>query len=79
MLHNQFKMIGRQYSSSGGKYNPVLLWKHRLPFGQYSFLAIDATPIPGPRRPYNFFGVLDKVSFDLLKEREDYNYNYRTN
>ncbi len=47
---------------SGKRYDPVFLWQHRLPYGQYSFLAIDATPTPGPRRPYNFFGVLDTVS-----------------
>lgn len=31
-------------------------------FGKYSFIAVDACPIPGPKRPFNFFGNLDDVS-----------------
>ena len=27
-----------------------------------SFIAVDACPDPGPRRPFNFFGVLTQVS-----------------
>ena len=27
-----------------------------------SFIAVDACPDPGPRRPFNFFGVLSQVS-----------------
>jgi len=26
-----------------------------------SFIAVDACPDPGPRRPFNFFGVLSQV------------------
>ena len=27
-----------------------------------SFIAVDACPDPGPRRPFNFFGVLSQVN-----------------
>ncbi|XP_011353464.1 transmembrane protein 62 [Pteropus vampyrus] len=33
---------------------------HSTPFGNYSFISLDATPNPGPKRPYNFFGILDE-------------------
>ena len=28
---------------------------------KYSFIAVDACPDPGPRRPFNFFGLIDDV------------------
>lgn len=34
---------------------------HSTPFGNYSFISVDATLYPGPKRPYNFFGILDEV------------------
>uniref|UniRef100_A0A3P8V0H3 Transmembrane protein 62 n=1 Tax=Cynoglossus semilaevis TaxID=244447 RepID=A0A3P8V0H3_CYNSE len=34
---------------------------HRTPFGNYSFVCADATLTPGPKRPYNFFGILNQV------------------
>ncbi|CAL8298865.1 unnamed protein product, partial [Arctogadus glacialis] len=39
---------------------------HRTPFGNYSFVCADATLTPGPKRPYNFFGILDQTQMDLL-------------
>ncbi|XP_058521958.1 transmembrane protein 62 isoform X2 [Ochotona princeps] len=33
---------------------------HSTPFGNYSFIYVDATQDPGPKRPYNFFGILDE-------------------
>ncbi|XP_066490882.1 transmembrane protein 62 [Tiliqua scincoides] len=32
---------------------------HSTPFGKYSFICVDATLTPGPKRPYNFFGILN--------------------
>ncbi|KAJ6667246.1 hypothetical protein lerEdw1_017224 [Lerista edwardsae] len=32
---------------------------HSTPFGKYSFICVDATLNPGPKRPYNFFGILN--------------------
>lgn len=34
---------------------------HTTSFGSYSFICVDATLSPGPKRPYNFFGILNKV------------------
>ncbi|XP_021259114.1 transmembrane protein 62 isoform X3 [Numida meleagris] len=32
---------------------------HTTSFGSYSFICVDATLSPGPKRPYNFFGILN--------------------
>lgn len=37
---------------------------------KYSFIAVDASIEPGPRRPFNFFGYLNEVIvilFSLIK------------
>ena len=34
---------------------------HKTTFGTYAFNGIDLTPTPGPRRPFNFFGVARQV------------------
>uniref|UniRef100_A0A8D2AUA0 Transmembrane protein 62 n=1 Tax=Sciurus vulgaris TaxID=55149 RepID=A0A8D2AUA0_SCIVU len=40
---------------------------HSTPFGNYSFISVDATQNPGPKRPFNFFGILDEKQMkDLL-------------
>uniref|UniRef100_A0A7N5ZU19 Calcineurin-like phosphoesterase domain-containing protein n=1 Tax=Anabas testudineus TaxID=64144 RepID=A0A7N5ZU19_ANATE len=39
---------------------------HKTPFGNYSFVCADATLTPGPKRPYNFFGILSQTQMDLL-------------
>ncbi|KAM4691056.1 transmembrane protein 62 [Rhinophrynus dorsalis] len=39
---------------------------HRTPFGNYSFICVDATLTPGPKRPYNFFGILDQKQMQAL-------------
>uniref|UniRef100_A0A2K6GUN4 Transmembrane protein 62 n=1 Tax=Propithecus coquereli TaxID=379532 RepID=A0A2K6GUN4_PROCO len=39
---------------------------HSTPFGNYSFIYVDATINPGPKRPYNFFGILDKKRMEEL-------------
>ncbi|XP_053451018.1 transmembrane protein 62 isoform X1 [Nycticebus coucang] len=39
---------------------------HSTPFGNYSFICVDATLNPGPKRPYNFFGMLDKTRMEEL-------------
>ncbi|XP_063105635.1 transmembrane protein 62 isoform X4 [Cavia porcellus] len=39
---------------------------HSTPFGNYSFISVDATQIPGPKRPYNFFGILDEKQMKEL-------------
>ncbi|XP_066198327.1 transmembrane protein 62 isoform X2 [Saccopteryx leptura] len=39
---------------------------HSTPFGNYSFISLDATPNPGPKRNYNFFGILDEKQMEEL-------------
>ncbi|XP_005799357.1 transmembrane protein 62 [Xiphophorus maculatus] len=41
---------------------------HTTPFGNYSFVCVDATLTPGPKRPYNFFGILNQTQMDLLNK-----------
>lgn len=38
---------------------------HTTSFGNYSFICVDATLSPGPKRPYNFFGILNMVLYKL--------------
>ena len=52
----------REYSYSWKQYGAhSYCYRHHTDFGDYSFIAIDAHPVPGPRLPYNFFGVLSEV------------------
>ncbi|KAM5235568.1 transmembrane protein 62 isoform 2-T2 [Ctenodactylus gundi] len=39
---------------------------HSAPFGNYSFISVDATRSPGPKRPFNFFGILDEKQMKEL-------------
>ncbi|EDL79967.1 similar to hypothetical protein FLJ23375 (predicted), isoform CRA_a [Rattus norvegicus] len=39
---------------------------HSTPFGNYSFISVDATQRPGPKRPYNFFGILNEKQMEEL-------------
>ncbi|XP_037252008.1 transmembrane protein 62 isoform X2 [Falco biarmicus] len=47
----------RKYSSwrKDGSFHYI----HTTSFGNYSFICVDATLSPGPKRPYNFFGILN--------------------
>lgn len=54
----------RKYSAirTDGSFHHV----HRTPFGNYSFISLDATLNPGPKKPYNFFGILDEKQMKEL-------------
>lgn len=70
--HDAFNIISldsvnnyyRKYSANQkvGSFHYV----HKTPFGNYSFICADATLAPGPKRPYNFFGILYQSQMDLL-------------
>ncbi|XP_058440712.1 transmembrane protein 62 isoform X4 [Marmota monax] len=51
---------------------------HNTPFGNYSFISVDATQNPGPKRPFNFFGILDEKQMKelllLAKESKESNH-----
>eukprot|EP00064_Thunnus_orientalis_P013223 superscaffoldBa00002121_g13260 len=59
-----FCTSSRKYSANQkvGSFHYV----HKTPFGNYSFVCADATLTPGPKRPYNFFGILNQTQMDLL-------------
>ncbi|CAL8273400.1 unnamed protein product [Merluccius merluccius] len=75
--HDAFNIISldsvnnyyRKYSANQkvGSFHYV----HRTPFGNYSFICADATLTPGPKRPYNFFGILNQTQMDLLATFRD--------
>uniref|UniRef100_A0A6Q2Z0E1 Calcineurin-like phosphoesterase domain-containing protein n=1 Tax=Esox lucius TaxID=8010 RepID=A0A6Q2Z0E1_ESOLU len=70
--HDAFNIISldsinnyyRKYSANqkDGSFHYI----HTTPFGNYSFICADATLTPGPKRPYNFFGILNQTQMDLL-------------
>ncbi|XP_019824179.2 transmembrane protein 62 isoform X1 [Bos indicus] len=39
---------------------------HSTPFGNYSFISLDASLNPGPKRPFNFFGILNQKQMEEL-------------
>ncbi|XP_059505340.1 transmembrane protein 62 [Stegostoma tigrinum] len=41
---------------------------HQTDFGNYSFICVDATLSPGPKRPLNFFGVLQQNKMGELSK-----------
>ncbi|XP_060684650.1 transmembrane protein 62 isoform X1 [Hemiscyllium ocellatum] len=41
---------------------------HQTHFGNYSFICVDATLSPGPKRPLNFFGVLQQNKMGELSK-----------
>ncbi|KAK3092914.1 hypothetical protein FSP39_008820 [Pinctada imbricata] len=68
--HDHTKNLFRKYSFQGQTNPSSYHYKHVKPYGTYSFLAMDATPNPGPKRPFNFFGFLsdkEKAKVKRLK------------
>lgn len=65
--HHEQDMF-RKYAVSKHTHSSVFLWTYVVPYGRYSFVGIDASPSPGLRRPYNFFGILHE---DDLSQVED--------
>ncbi|KAM8920792.1 transmembrane protein 62 [Pelodytes ibericus] len=59
-----FNNYYRKYS--GWQKDGSFHYIHQTPFGNYSFICVDATLTPGPKRPYNFFGIIDKTQMRRL-------------
>lgn len=57
-------LMFRKYSANQklGSFHYV----HSTPFGNYSFICADATLTPGPKRPYNFFGILNQAGLWMI-------------
>ncbi|KAM3181446.1 hypothetical protein ACTXT7_014365 [Hymenolepis weldensis] len=49
---------GSKYSVTGRNFTNSYMITHRKPFGTYAFIAVDACPTPGLKRPFNFFGLV---------------------
>lgn len=64
----------------GKKYPRSYMYNVDIGSERYSFIAIDACLKPGPRRPFNFIGVLDEHEIDkiqqLLSQSGESNANY---
>uniref|UniRef100_A0A3P8SRH0 Transmembrane protein 62 n=1 Tax=Amphiprion percula TaxID=161767 RepID=A0A3P8SRH0_AMPPE len=58
--------INNYYKYSANQKVGSFHYVHKTPFGNYSFVCVDATLTPGPKRPYNFFGILNQTQMDLL-------------
>lgn len=56
-----FLLYYRVFSEQGGINPASYKYTHKQKFGEYTFIAMDATPDPGPKRPFNFFGYLREV------------------
>lgn len=56
-----FFYLPRQYSEQGWTHPSSYSYTHAKPYGNYTIVAMDAAPMPGPRRPFNFFGFINKV------------------
>ncbi|XP_073433736.1 transmembrane protein 62 isoform X1 [Dendrobates tinctorius] len=70
--HDSFNIA--DLSSSNNYYRKYSGWQkegsfhyvHHTPFGNYSFICVDATLTPGPKRPYNFFGIVNQNQMQTL-------------
>ncbi|XP_040268699.1 transmembrane protein 62 isoform X1 [Bufo bufo] len=70
--HDSFNIA--DLSSSNNYYRKYSGWQkegsfhfvHHTPFGNYSFICVDATLTPGPKRPYNFFGIINQSQMQKL-------------
>ncbi|MBN3286248.1 TMM62 protein, partial [Polyodon spathula] len=79
--HDAFNIISlesvnnyyRKYSAT--KKEGSFHYIHQTPFGNYSFICVDATLTPGPKRPFNFFGILDQTRMDELSILESKSLN----
>ncbi|NXF98011.1 TMM62 protein, partial [Eubucco bourcierii] len=61
---NSVRNYYRKYSAwrKDGSFHYV----HTTSFGNYSFICVDATLNPGPKRPYNFYGILNMNQMEEL-------------
>ncbi|XP_014599513.1 PREDICTED: transmembrane protein 62-like [Polistes canadensis] len=74
--HDNFNVVSLEsknnyysnYSIQGKKYPRSYMHKVTVGSETYSFIAIDACLKPGPKRPFNFVGVLDKQELRKIEE-----------
>lgn len=68
------------YSMQGKMHPRSYMYNVDVGSERYSFIAIDACLKPGPKRPFNFIGVLDQREIDkiqqLVNQSRESNANY---
>lgn len=68
------------YSIQGQKRPRSFIHQMTVRSMNYSFIAVDACMTPGPKRPFDFFGHLDKAEIqhvtELIKKSKESNSNY---
>ncbi|XP_066592487.1 transmembrane protein 62-like isoform X2 [Prorops nasuta] len=84
--HDNFNILNLQsdnnyyknYSIQGKKYPKS--YKYELSAGSelYTFIAVDACLQPGPKRPFNFIGVLDEYEIRKLQDFMDQSLKSKT-
>lgn len=57
----------REYTVQGRKHPHSYLYSAEFNGNKYGFLGIDACLNPGPKRPFNFVGMLNKTESLHLK------------
>ncbi|GJQ65555.1 hypothetical protein Trydic_g7655 [Trypoxylus dichotomus] len=59
------------YSIQGKTHPRSYMYQIKRPDTIYSFIGIDACLEPGPRRPFNFVGLIDKAEIDEINKITD--------
>ncbi|MCL4116407.1 UNVERIFIED_CONTAM: hypothetical protein GTU68_024498, partial [Idotea baltica] len=60
----------QRFSVQGPKHQRSYMYTLRKGYDTMSFIAVDACLLPGPRRPFNFIGVLTSKEMEALKSFE---------
>ncbi|XP_014673085.1 PREDICTED: transmembrane protein 62-like isoform X2 [Priapulus caudatus] len=67
--HEDQENYFRKYSAQGQQGNlHSYHYIHKDGDAEYSFIAADATLLPGPKRPFNFFGYFQEEEMTLLEK-----------
>ncbi|XP_018565162.1 transmembrane protein 62 [Anoplophora glabripennis] len=86
--HDNFNVINNDskqnfftnYSVQGKEHPRSYMYQIKQGGTTYSFIGIDACLEPGPRRPFNFVGILDELEVNeinsLIKKAESVSTNY---
>ncbi|KAJ4435764.1 hypothetical protein ANN_18383, partial [Periplaneta americana] len=61
----------RNYSIQGQMHPKSYMYQVRRAGELYSFIAMDACLEPGPRRPFNFVGVLSRAEMEHIRKLSD--------
>ncbi|XP_021929537.1 transmembrane protein 62-like isoform X2 [Zootermopsis nevadensis] len=77
--HDNFNVPGltskenyyRNYSMQGRAHPKSYMYQTKKGGELYSFIGMDACLEPGPRRPFNFVGVLSQAEMDHVKKLSD--------